>query len=412
MDSSLTTLIQQLWAATTYSELCGVVDNFAVPVTFDVGSALIQTAAELSTSDKVVIRDNVHILVEKLVYVDTSLDHPITAYISLIQQVFAALAPRAQYAALWLLTKSEDIQAVEAHFGLLEALIASGRSDPNLVYPFTMTSAAAALYFPRLLQLATPLSVEAQGRVCQLLLYYCGEGYLNHAQLEPCVPFVLDIYRHIYAQFTQLPNPLNPTDENYPTVSWSAGQCLDLMGFLPASEAIQHELMSALTDYSDVYLKSYAVTALLKLGVSVAEAYLVEIAANHACRNDFYERLIALGKTHLYPSTYKSRYHFAISDMVRWLCFPTELGRPPDEIELIGVVSFSDVSTDKAGEYFIFRFCIDDMPPEGWEVGWSGPYPAGTESTEYIRPNGTFSSFERWGSKPHQQIVRDWLTRD
>jgi len=63
----------------------------------------------------------------------------------------------------------------------------------------------------------------------------------------------------------------------------------------------------------------------------------MDIAANSETRNWFYNALVKMGRSEIYPEEYRNQKSFAESNMVEWLVYPTELGRMPDEIELMNV---------------------------------------------------------------------------
>ena len=87
--------------------------------------------------------------------------------------------------------------------------------------------------------------------------------------------------------------------------------------------------------------------------------------------------------TDRFPAELRDPAYLAKSNMVRWLTYPTELGKEPDGIELLGV-------TKKKGETFhVFRFKSDsdnlgnDLKGV-WLIGWSGS------------DGGTFSNFDKY----------------
>ncbi|MDE7330420.1 MAG: hypothetical protein K2N30_04990, partial [Clostridia bacterium] len=87
-------------------------------------------------------------------------------------------------------------------------------------------------------------------------------------------------------------------------------------------------------------------------------------------------------RTDLFPKELATAEYLAKSDMVQWLAYPTELGKSPDEIELIGCAEV------KKELFYIFKFKSDsdtlsDDLKNIWLIGWS--------SSE----GGTFSDFDR-----------------
>ena len=87
--------------------------------------------------------------------------------------------------------------------------------------------------------------------------------------------------------------------------------------------------------------------------------------------------------------------------MVRWLCYPTELGSEPDEIELIEISPDED---EPGFDMYLFRFRM--RPPHwaaerGWMVGAAGPYVRGGELFASTGKNwrSTFSNFEAFSGE-------------
>lgn len=82
--------------------------------------------------------------------------------------------------------------------------------------------------------------------------------------------------------------------------------------------------------------------------------------------------------------------------MINWLCFPTEYGRPPDEIQLI-----DDRYRDWPGEsgpircqLFRFRYGND------WNIGITGPltFALGDQDLDGKSPDEVYSVYEKWFS--------------
>jgi len=95
--------------------------------------------------------------------------------------------------------------------------------------------------------------------------------------------------------------------------------------------------------------------------------------------------------------------------MVRWLVYPTELGRVPDQIELKKVVSVDAGGTDGVLDYYLFRFRT--LPPHwaaknGWMAGVAGPFLQKDGPTTEAQGD-TFSEFERWDSRTPEEHVGD-----
>lgn len=78
------------------------------------------------------------------------------------------------------------------------------------------------------------------------------------------------------------------------------------------------------------------------------------------------------GKKELFPAELNNTEYLAKSDMVHWLVYPTELGKKPDDIQLIGSAKV------KKDIYYVFKYKSDsnnlaDECKNEWLIGWSSP---------------------------------------
>ena len=79
-----------------------------------------------------------------------------------------------------------------------------------------------------------------------------------------------------------------------------------------------------------------------------------------------------------------------------WLSFGTELGDPPDEIELVGAVEHR--TADGPADLFVFRFRTDEpqwAAHHGWMIGVAGPYLRSEQPTTH----GLGQTFSRLASE-------------
>jgi hypothetical protein len=125
-----------------------------------------------------------------------------------------------------------------------------------------------------------------------------------------------------------------------------------------------------------------------------------------------FDRLKQAGKDALFPKQYRTQEAFAESNMVDWLTYPTELGRAPDEIELMKVISRDLGGDEGVCDYYLFRFRLHpphEMASEGWLAGIAGPFRQKEEPTTNALGH-TFSAFEKWDSRKsddHLQHILD-----
>lgn len=130
----------------------------------------------------------------------------------------------------------------------------------------------------------------------------------------------------------------------------------------------------------NMHVRFYAMGSLLAFGCEPSPAVVSALAKDLEYANLTYEMLKHYRKEKCFPTEYKTPEYLAQSDLVRWLTYPTELGKVPDEIEYLGKVR-------KGEKFYLFRFRSDsenlDEETRGkWLIGWSGS------------KGGTFSNFD------------------
>ena len=132
------------------------------------------------------------------------------------------------------------------------------------------------------------------------------------------------------------------------------------------------------------------------MGAPIADDPIAALADNLEFADLTYHALSRHGMADRFPAQYRDPGSLAKSNMVRWLTYPTELGKVPDAIEFIG-------QTKKKGEVFhIFRYRsdsdnLDDELKGQWLIGWSGS------------EGGTFSNFDplvEFEKKTSEKTVR------
>ncbi len=121
----------------------------------------------------------------------------------------------------------------------------------------------------------------------------------------------------------------------------------------------------------DNQIRYFILETLLDNNRQVSADVIKEIAGDLSYANLLKNVLVKYGKTNLFPKEYDTPEYLAKSDLVHWLCYPTELNQKPDEIELLGK------ATVKKEDYFIFKYKSDsdnltDELQNVWLIGWSG----------------------------------------
>lgn len=121
----------------------------------------------------------------------------------------------------------------------------------------------------------------------------------------------------------------------------------------------------------DNQIRYFILETLLDNNRQVSADAIKEIAGDLSYANLLKNVLVKYGKVNLFPKEYDTPEYLAKSDLVHWLCYPTELNQKPDEIELLGK------ATVKKEDYFIFKYKSDsdnltDELQNIWLIGWSG----------------------------------------
>ena len=175
------------------------------------------------------------------------------------------------------------------------------------------------------------------------------------------------------------------------------------LGSMPCSEErlINLELMADISRYFGIDPVIDLLYELLKLGYQNINYYTTatllclerpipaevidELAHDLEYANLTYCALKAHGKQDNFPADCASEEYLAKSDLTRWLMYPTELGKAPDEMEFLGKV---DCPYDEA-PYFVFKYRSDsdtlgEELQNKWLIGWSS------------EDGGTFSNFDEY----------------
>ena len=160
----------------------------------------------------------------------------------------------------------------------------------------------------------------------------------------------------------------------------------DAAGCLMFRAPVNPELVGLIGDLfelKDGDISYYTLSTLLSVGEKVPDEVIVTLAKDIVHADQTYSLLERHSMTDCFPAELRDPAYLAKSDLVHWLTYPTELGREPDEIELLGV-------TKKKGETFhVFRYKSDsdnlgDDLKGVWLIGWSG------------NDGGTFSNFDKY----------------
>lgn len=140
-----------------------------------------------------------------------------------------------------------------------------------------------------------------------------------------------------------------------------------------------------LLQLEDNHIRFYVIGTLCAMGLDIPQPVIEALARDLEYANLTYLLLQKKGKTALFPAEYATEEYLAKSDLVRWLTYPTELGKAPDEIVYIGRIK----QLFKREIFHVFKFRSDsdtlgnDLKNK-WLIGWSS------------NKGGTFSNFDEF----------------
>ena len=231
----------------------------------------------------------------------------------------------------------------------------------------------------RILCMATPLKDEFQkGQLWQGLIHYKGQvnTLSNDAKAVLARYAVSELTRFAEAQAEG-----TLSEDGYANLEYICDAARYIMYQAPHDTLMQ--LIADLFKLEDPTVSYYALSTLTKVGYEVPDEVIVMLANDLTHADITFRALKDRAMTYRFPADLRNDAYLAKSDLVHWLTYPTELGREPDEIVLLGV-------TKKKGETFhVFRFKSDsanlgDDLKGVWLIGWSGS------------DGGTFSNFDKY----------------
>ena len=329
------------------------------------------------------------------------------AHWTLIEELFDKYTDSARTSALLLLANGGQRKAAETYVRLVEKYGAELSELPTAT--LKRDSRNAEVY----LRLTPAMKHDRlASSIALMLLDFCAAKLAPQDVLLSCEKEVLRVYRK--NRDLALPRQQDGIawmdKEDYSVWRGDLGIFLDLMGYIPTGE-VRKELRAAM-EFRDPVPKVFAIQSLLMLGekVDAKDAELVAVFAEKRCL--LVDILTRFGKQDLLPEKYKTQAMLAEGNMVNWLVYPTELGRAPDEIELMKVITVK--TPDGLSDYFLFRFrTLGDhwAAKDGWMAGVTGPYLKQNQPTT-SDGGDTFSTFAKWESKTpdeHVQAIRELI---
>ena len=336
------------------------------------------------------------------------------SYLPVIEDVAARLRPAARRRAIAAVGMVDDPTAARTFLRLLGRFPAD---PPALAFAHLRASPQQPrVLFPAMLDLADhPLLFE---EVLATALAYCERGRLRREALSEHAAAILEHYRDA----AELLGPKQRATgtawmwtETYAAERDQAAIVLDLMGCMP-EEVVLEDLRAALA-FQDPRLLYAATRSLLTHGEPPPPKVLDRIAAAPETRGWLLELLDDAGRRDLFPARWLTQPALAEAALAAWLARPDQVGRPPDELELVEVVPIDAGPPDGVLDFYVFRFRY--LPPHeraaaGWLAGVAGPYLRAAAPTTADH-GGTFSAYERFDARTAAdhvgapaEILDDW----
>jgi hypothetical protein len=334
---------------------------------------------------------------------------PFPEYLPHVVERYKHWSHRARAESLRLLMRIEDRRAAEAVMTIVRRHARSGEAAKLPAGLYAHAPQHAEVFFPELLEyLDVP---KLAFSICALALSFAAAH-----QFEPgaLIPFA-DAFLALYAARRDKLLPAQRTEgvawrweSRYHRRRWQAGVLLDLVGHTPTPN-VEAELRRAVAEYTDPRLRLYALLSLLRHDRDAEPAVAAEIATDPESRKWLFDGLQKLERTQLYPAEYRTQAALAESDLVNWLIHPAELGRAPEEVELVRAVPFDTRTEDGWADYYLFRFRTESphwAARYDWIAGVAGPFLRKDQPT--IESLGdTFSAFTPWDRKTEVEHVDD-----
>ena len=271
----------------------------------------------------------------------------------------------------------DDARAAEAVVEIARAHAHEGRMPALPLGQHARRPEYGDVFFPELLEyLDAP---KAAFSIATLALSFASTQQLDPAMLLPHADRLLEMLR----SRREWLGPRQQIDgigwmwesAYHQQRRWKAGVLLDLLGHVPTPE-VEIELRRCI---GGVHRPAAADGDSAGL---VAARCGRRTGASRGNRRQRRMPQVALRRAapartrHLYPDEFRGQAALAESDLVNWLTYPTELGRPPDEIELVQAIPFHTESDVGWADYFLFRFRTHTphwSARDGWIAGISGP---------------------------------------
>lgn len=349
--------------------------------------------------------------------------------IEAVRRVMPRLGPAAKSAALLVLTR---IPVMESVLVYAELLGQHGADLPSLGLPVFLPEVfegeedgeedggeASAKIFPRVLELAH--TREQRDQLYLMMLTFLEQGQLESKDIASHESDFLALLREEAASVRKHQHECSPGRYNWKYESpyqehrHTLGIMLDVAGWWGTDALL--DAIATFDDLHDSHLRLLRAISLLRAGRRVPVSELEWIAQWPRERLWLHRKLTEMGRTDDLPESCRDQAKLAEGQMVDWLCFGTELGREPSEIELVHVecrdVKFGRGKA-KPTDYYFYRFRVTEdhwSKESGWMVGMAGGFQR-SRGGEVTYTGDTFSHFARWEDKTLEEHVASFLDDD
>lgn len=318
-----------------------------------------------------------------------------------VDEVYDSLDRDSKKAVIMSLSRDEDINCNQR---FLEILLAEYESFNFIPYFKVNNQEHAKLLFPRLIEVCK--SKKLRSTIYDLLGSAIKKNYLVENDYHEIHTYIREDYEEFYRNLevyaTLKHHNWQWDTEEYLELRYLVLNWLEMVGEIQDQRYI--EPLRNLLLCNDNMIKSNTALALIGMNEEVDEEVLESIVADYESRKWFLSGLENLNKIELYPNKFNTQADVAESDFVNWLVYPTELGRKPDEIELVHEYSEDDLKM----YLFKFRTSYEDFTDHDWLVGASGPF----KTTNGITADSlgfTFSSFEKFDSMTAEEHLEELI---
>lgn len=351
---------------------------------------------------------------------ETARDKNPAVLLPLITKHFAVLTPQAKCAALQIVTLVHTVPAATLYLKLLAEHRPVFETMPLPMFEVAAGPEVASTLFPAIM--AHMNFPNIAWSIFKMLLACRQAGQLGPAAVKPYHANITELLSTELrrARRLQRPTGLGWRDETeYSSHRSTIGLLFDLAGYLDSKSLLA--AVASCGDLLDPSLRRFRAITLLRRGVAVPDQELDWIAKSPRDRYWLFDQLHGLGLPARLPAACRDQALLAEGAMVDWLCYPTELGREPDEIILFAKESRSHstgprlvswLKKRQMVDYYFFRFRVTEehwSNKDGWMVGMAGGYQRKDQPTT-SHDGGTFSTFAAWGSKTPAEHVEDYLS--